>query len=117
MLKPRQRAKLVERGQKVENFLKKGCNNKVIVFSNEKDFIDQYLNRPNNLYTAPSTKNAAHELKCVGARKHPAKASMLDVVMSDGKGSMDALRYKSFLIRRVFPLPDDICGRSNYIWA
>lgn len=125
-LTPQQREKRVERGKKVETFLKRGRDGKVLVFSDEKDFtVDQHLNRRNDRYIAKSTKDAAPELRYVGASKHPAKASMLGVIMSDGnklppiwyEGSMDGPKYKNFLVRRVFPVLDATYGKNNYIWT
>ncbi len=86
LLIPQQRGKRVTQGQKIRNFLKNGLQGKILMFSDKKDFtVNQHLNCRNNRYTAKSTRDAARELKYIGAGKHPSMANMIGVIMSDGK--------------------------------
>ncbi len=126
MLTAKQRDKRVQRGKRIENFLKNGLDGKVLVFSDEKDFtVDQYLNRHSDHYISTSVKATDPTLKYVGTGKHPSKASMLGVIMSDGKalwpfwyeGSIDGTKYKQYLIQKVFPTLDATYAWGNYIWT
>ncbi len=126
MLTPLQCQKRVKRSTKIRNFLKTGLKEKVLVFSDEKGLtVDSYLNCQNDTYLAPSAKDAASELKYVGAGKQPAKAFMLGVVMSDGKilppiwckGGMNNVAYKHILTRKVFPALQATYGEDGFVWT
>ncbi len=98
----------------------------MLVFSDEKDFtVDQFHDRRNDRYIAKSTKHAAPQLKYMGTGKHPSKASMLGVIMSDGsalppfwyEGSMDSKKYKKYLQYKVLLMLDATYGKDGYIWT
>ncbi len=126
MLMPLQMQKHVFPGWKIRNFLKSRLQGRVVVYTDEKDFaVDAHLNKRNNWYISTSVKDAAPELRFVGARKHPSKASMLGIIMSNSKalppfwyeGSMDRAKYKNYLQRKVLPMLDTTYGKERYVFT
>ncbi len=116
----------VERGRKIIQFLRTELNGHVLVFSDKKDFyMDKKINRHYNQYMATSTKAVDPKLRFMGQSKHPQKASMLGIIMSDGKmlpliwyeGTMDMTKYKNILARKVFLVLDATYGCGGYVWT
>ncbi len=107
------------------NKLKGEVSGKILVFSDEKDFhLNKHLNRRNDRTLAASAKDVDKANRFQGRPKFPKKAMFFGFIGSDGKafpgiwidGTMNAAKYKSILVRKVFPILDATYGMGNYIW-
>ena len=125
-LTPAQRDGRRSMGTTILAKLKNEAAGKILVFSDEKDFhVDKHINRRNERTIATSAKAVDPSNRFVGRSKFPQKAMLFAFVGSDGTafppvwidGTLDAAKYKSILIRKVFPLLDATYGRGNYIWT
>ncbi len=125
-LTPVQRQKRLEMSKIMLNRMKRDDVNKILVFSDEKDFhLNKHLNRRNHRTLAISSKAVNPINRFQGRPKFPKKAMFFGYVGSDGKafpglwiqGTMDAAKYKKILIRHVLPMLESTYGKNNFVWV
>ena len=125
-LTPMQREKRLKMCKIMLNRMKRKDAGKILVFSDEKDFhLTKHHNRRNDRTIASSAKAVEPTNRFVGRPKFPQKAMFFGFVGSDGTafpgvwldGTLNRIKYKSILIRKVIPILDATYGRGNYIWT
>ncbi len=125
-LTPLQREKRLTMSKAMLNRLKRDDINKILCFSDEKDFhLNKHLNRRNHRTMAPSAKDVDPANRYQGRPKFPKKAMFFGYVGSDGtafpglwiEGTLDGPKYKQMLVRHILPTLERTYGKDNFIWT